>query len=356
MTAPITPVSFAPRTTAPGMLAATAASRLATRDFGETNAEAFALALELGADSPVPGSGSTRDLWEALATVAATDLGIARVVEPHLDALSILAEAGRTGLATGGAGAGCVWGVFAAEGGPDPLLASADDDAWFLSGTKPWCSLAGQVGAALITAATASGDRRMFAVDLSQDGISVSADAWVARGLVEIPSGPVHFDAVPVVAVGEPGWYLSRPGFSWGGIGVAACWFGGAVGIARTVFDAVAARPDAGPLLHMHLGAIDEALESARLALFDATARIDSGTLDASEGRLLAKRVRATVARTVEDVIVRAGHALGPAPLALDAVHAKRVADLTLYVRQHHAEKDLASLGEAISREERAPW
>jgi hypothetical protein len=37
-------------------------------------------------------------------------------------------------------------------------------------------------------------------------------------------------------------------------------------------------------------------------------------------------------------------------------VHAKRVADLQLYVRQHHAEKDDASLGAVLAERERAPW
>jgi hypothetical protein len=40
------------------------------------------------------------------------------------------------------------------------------------------------------------------------------------------------------------------------------------------------------------------------------------------------------------------GRALGPAPLATDREHAQRVADLTVYLRQHHAERDLARLGE----------
>ena len=36
-------------------------------------------------------------------------------------------------------------------------------------------------------------------------------------------------------AVGEPGWYLDRPGFAWGGIGVAAVWYGATVAVARRV-------------------------------------------------------------------------------------------------------------------------
>ncbi|MWJ20529.1 SAM-dependent methyltransferase, partial [Clavibacter michiganensis subsp. michiganensis] len=61
------------------------------------------------------------------------------------------------------------------------------------------------------------------------------------------------------------------------------------------------------------------------------------------------KRVRAVVARAVDDTLTHVAHALGPAPLAQDADHAKRVADLGLYVRQHHAERDDASLGGALA-------
>jgi hypothetical protein len=43
--------------------------------------------------APVPGAGRTADLWRALATLAAHDLGAARAVEPHLDAIAILSQA-----------------------------------------------------------------------------------------------------------------------------------------------------------------------------------------------------------------------------------------------------------------------
>jgi hypothetical protein len=54
------------------------------------------------------------------------------------------------------------------------------------------------------------------------------------------------------------------------------------------------------------------------------------------------------VADTVDEVILRAGHALGPGPLATEGEHAGRVSDLTLYVRQHHAERDAAALGRSV--------
>jgi hypothetical protein len=47
----------------------------------------------------------------------------------------------------------------------------------------------------------------------------------------------------------------------------------------------------------------------------------------------------------VELTLRHVAHALGPRPLGFDPVHVRRVADLELYVRQHHAERDLAALG-----------
>ena len=63
------------------------------------------------------------------------------------------------------------------------------------------------------------------------------------------------------------------------------------------------------------------------------------------QARYRAESVRATVVAAAEEIVTRVGHALGPAPLALDAEHARRVADLQVFLRQHHAERDLAALG-----------
>ena len=97
-------------------------------------------------------------------------------------------------------------------------------------------------------------------------------------------------------------------------------------------------------------------VQAARSALAEAAAAVDAGEATGAAGSLLAKRVRGVVARAAEDTLVRAGHALGPAPLALDAAHAKRVADLQLYVRQHHAARDENSLGRAVAAGGVAPW
>lgn len=323
-------------------------------------AGALRLAVDLtsrGGAAPVPGAGRTADLWRALATLAAHDLGAARAVEPHLDAIAILtqaADAGEAGEPTRASSESArSWGVFAAEvpgarleASSAPSEPSGDEPGWTLSGEKGWCSLAGVLDSALVTAWVGD-ERRLFAVDLQQPGVEVVEGAWHARGLVEIPSGPVRFDRVAARPVGAPGWYLERPGFSWGGIAVAACWYGGAVGVARTLHRSVQRRePD--PFTAAALGAVDERLSDARRALAEAAELVDAGEATGDAGRLLAKRVRATVAHVADDVLTRVGRALGPAPLVADAAHAKRVADLELYLRQHHADADDASLGRQL--------
>jgi hypothetical protein len=49
-------------------------------------------------------------------------------------------------------------------------------------------------------------------------------------------------------------------------------------------------------------------------------------------------------------VLGRVGHALGAGPLGHDGDHARRVADLTVYLRQHHAERDLEQLGRLVAK------
>lgn len=208
----------------------------------------------------------------------------------------------------------------------------------------------------MITAFVPSGERRLFAIDLRAGGITLSTDRWVSRGLSEIPSVGIALANVAGRPVGDTGWYLTRPGFEWGGMGVAACWYGGAVGLARTVFAAVSERDDQD-LLMAGLGRIDEQLTAARTALAHA-----AGLVDGEQGRrrevmrVAAKRVRAVVARACEDVLATSAHVLGPAPLTMDEDHAKRVADLQVYVRQHHGERDLAALGRALVTDGPAPW
>ena len=149
--------------------------------------------------------------------------------------------------------------------------------------------------------------------------------------------------------VGPPGGYTNRPGFSHGGVGVAACWYGGARAVARTLLSAAAKR-DVGPHALAHLGAVDLGLRAARAALGQAADEIDADPGDLrGDGPLRALRVRALTEAVATDVLARTGRALGAGPLGHDEAHSRAVADLTVYLRQHHAERDLARLGELVA-------
>jgi alkylation response protein AidB-like acyl-CoA dehydrogenase len=311
----------------------------ACRECGEDAGAAIKLSEHYGRLLPPPGGGQTAQRWAVLTAAGEHNLTVARVLEAHSDALAILAEAGEP-VPDG------TWGVFAAEAAPHRLEARGQDGRVVLTGVKPWCSLAAFLDAALVTAHV--GDRRqLFRVSLRDP--SVTADppqAWVARGLRNVTSAAVRFDETPAEPVGGPGWYLERPGFAWGGMGVAACWHGGARGLRATLAAASAGRT--GELAALHVGIVDAELHASEAVLAVAAALIDAGKAEGTAGELLDLRVRAVVANAVERTIQQVGHALGPAPLAFDEDHARRVADLELYVRQHHAERDLARLGSSV--------
>lgn len=315
----------------------------------------LALATDAGAAAPRPGGGRTAFLWELLASVTAVDVAAGRILEPHLDAGAILAQAAAPpGEQQPGAGCAVVgfegtWGVFAAEG--PGLALNAEDHAAgvVLTGSKPWCSIAAQLDHAVVTAHLDGGGRAAFAVDLHDAGVSFADPEWTSLGLREIPSGTVHFASVPAVPLGGDGWYYRRPGFAWGGMGVAACWLGGAVAVARGYLDALQKSADAGrepdQLALAHLGEIDRTLAGLTQYLARTAARIDAGELSGPGAWSEALRIRGSVATAVERIQALVSQNLGPGPLAFDRRYGKRMADLALYIRQHHAMRDDAQLG-----------
>jgi alkylation response protein AidB-like acyl-CoA dehydrogenase len=308
----------------------------------QRTAIAFVSAVESGRlDVPLPGSGRTGERWAAFAGLAEEDLSLARLGEGHADAVAILAELNGPMPRPGSR-----WGVWAANPPGPNVTASRQGGAWVLRGTKQYCSGARTCTHALVTAA-AGEEPRLFAVAV--DDLEPDEGSWPATGMAGSDTLDVGFPAVAAEPVGPPGGYTSRPGFSHGGVGVAACWYGGARGVARTLLRAAAKR-DVGPHALAHLGAIDIALHAARAALDRAADEIDADPGDQrGEGPLRALRVRSLTEAAASDVLARTGKALGAGPLSHDESHSRAVADLTVYLRQHHAERDLARLGELVA-------
>jgi alkylation response protein AidB-like acyl-CoA dehydrogenase len=295
---------------------------------------------------PLPASGRTAERWQRLAMLAEEDIVAARIGEAHVDAVAIIDELGGKPPDSGQ-----LWGVWAAEA-PDAVLKANDtgEGSFTLSGTKVWCSGAGFCTHALVTARIDNGKRGLFAVRITDPAVKPLPSTWWNAGMAGSDTRPVQFSNAHAVAVGDPGDYLSRPGFWHGAIGVAACWLGGARRVASPLYRC-ASGESADAYSLAHLGAVDAALAAGEAILDSAAARIDADPFDrAGIAQLLARRARTVVEHAVDEAITRTGRALGPGPLCQDGRHAQRVADLTIYIRQSHAERDLAELGRLAGR------
>ena len=299
---------------------------------------------------PRPGAGATAARFRVLAEIAARDLSLARLAEGHTDALAILHEARRE--ARQGA-----YGVWAAEPPDARVRAERTPHGWVLRGTKRYASGARGIARALVTAEASDGGR-LFDVALSDAGVRAVPDTWLAVGMAATDSVDVTFDGVVVPedgAVGAPGFYLARHGFWRGAVGVAACWFGGALGAYRMLHARMAGAPaSANEHQLAHLGAIAASIDTMQHALDGAAAAIDAEPADLAEAvRERAARRRALLVRQVveqgcQEVLARVGRASGSSALVHDREHARRAADLVVYLRQHHAERDLVALGRVV--------
>jgi alkylation response protein AidB-like acyl-CoA dehydrogenase len=295
----------------------------------------------------LPGSGRTAERFRRLGELAGENLTAARIAEAHTDAVAILHELGGKPPERGQ-----LWGVWAAES-PEAALTAvvAPNGDFVLDGTKSWCSGADICTHALATAQLGGGHRGLFAVDLANANIRALPSTWWNAGMAGSDTRSVRFAHARAVLIGEPGQYLQRAGFWHGAIGVAACWFGGARAVAGPLYER-AGGGSQDPHLLAHLGAVDAALAAAEAMLSAAADRIDADPFDhAHSAQLLARRTRAVVEHAVDEAITRTGRALGPVPLCSDQVHAQRVADLLIYVRQSHAERDLAELGKLCGQQ-----
>jgi alkylation response protein AidB-like acyl-CoA dehydrogenase len=292
---------------------------------------------------PLPASGYTAERWQRLALLAEDNIVAARIAEAHADAVAILHELGGKPPESDQ-----LWGVWAAES-PDAVLIATTvgggGGAVTLSGTKVWCSGAGFCTHALVTARIGDGQQGLFAVTVTEPAVKALPATWWNAGMAGSDTRPVQFTNAHAVAVGDPRDYLDRPGFWHGAIGVAACWLGGARRVAGPLYRCAASESaDAHSLAH--LGVVDAALAAGDAMLATAAAQIDADPFDQTHtAQLLARRARTVAEHAADEAITRTGRALGPGPLCQDGRHAQRVADLTIYIRQSHAERDLAELG-----------
>lgn len=327
--------------------------------YADTNAlgECLQALVHEGLDQlPLPAKGQTLERWHGLACVAGHDVGLCKLYEGHTDALAIMAELGALPPASGS-----TWGMWAAEPpqarvsitGKNGLgKGSRRSQGVRLEGRKAWCSGAAVLSHALITAWDDQNRQQLVAVLLDQPGVNVTADGWRAVGMGATGSVDVQFDRALGQAIGAPGDYLSRPGFWHGGIGIAACWYGAACALAHHLQLHTQQHPE--PHALAHLGAADAALHSAASVLRSSGRCLDDWPT--ADAEWIARRSRAVIESAAEQVILHVGRALGAGPYCKDSHFARLMADLPVFLRQSHAERDLAVLGQLTCHSPTRMW
>jgi hypothetical protein len=279
--------------------------------------DAFARLRRAGALTPPP----TRvEEWGLVRAVAKADGSVGRLLEGHLNACERL-ELDRVDIADGLLG---VWGAPPGPGEGEPAYIAGDGT---LHGTKVFCSGAGGLDGALVTA---SG--HLVYVDLFAQ-VEVDRDWYRAGGMRASESHRVTFHGAPVRATLRA--LTTEPYFSGDAIRTAAAWAGIADAAAEAALENIAADADdlrahaAGRIITAQ-GTIDRWFEHAVL----------SHDLPA-----ISVPLRIAVADAGAAILEHAARACGSRPFAAGTVLDRARRDFELFVLQHRLDPMLAKLG-----------
>lgn len=310
---------------------------------GDYRTAARGLLTHIHAHVPPMGDGQSEVRLNFLTTVARRDLSLARLIEGHLDATQILREAQRPVVDEK------LYAIWASGGPEDTLQITQSDSnsrATELTGRKPFCSGSDIVDRALIYISPSEQlvDVNMRGAD-RREHLTFDGELWKASAFSETHTWTVIFHGLLITKddyVGGNKWYFQRPGFCLGALAPAACWAGGAMALVdsarqRTLKDGHA---------KAHLGAMVASTCSMQSLLKWGAEKIDIDPTNKSGSMFpLALLVRHHIERGCTEILDRFGRTLGPRPYAFETDNTRRIAELNLYIRQCHAERDLEELG-----------
>jgi alkylation response protein AidB-like acyl-CoA dehydrogenase len=289
---------------------------------------------------PVPGRGKTAERHRRLFEIGREDLSLAKLAEAHWDALAILAENGREPAPN------ALYAVWASELPGQPLQLKREARSLRVVGRKMFCSGLGIVDRALVT--VGNPDPCLVEIDLKNNANAIEIDTseWKTEAFRATNTGTITFHGIGISGsiIGEPSWYLHRPGFWHGAIGPAACWAGGAAGLLDAAFESK--RDDVHTMAH--LAAIQANVWATKTYLVAAGREIDEPHSDGNAAMVPALRIRHLIEQACTDTLRRFARAYGPHPLTMVGETSRRYHELDLYLRQSPAERDLESLGRAL--------
>ncbi len=285
------------------------------------------------------GAAWTADLSElvpVLVEVGRVDLCLARLVEGHCDALRIIQQA--QGRPRDG-----VYGVWASRSAGTGVEAASVDGGWRLTGELRFASGVDLIDRALVPAWL--GPDHHVLMDIPADAVDPDPESWQTSAMDASRSLTVRLDAesLDTEPLGPTDFYLKRAGFVVGGLCVAAVWTGGAHQVVDVVTTSVRAFTTTSHQLR-RIGMMAQAAWQAQTALDSVVSRLQQLPEEAAAHEI--GLARSAVVGACEVVIDEASRVVGPAGLSRDRRLARAVHDLSIYIRQHHLDAALETLGE----------
>lgn len=281
--------------------------------------------------------------------VGRTDIPLGRLVEGHVDALRILAQAGSDPRP------GVRYGVWASRSAGTGVAAVSDGEEVRLDETIRFAPGAGVLDRALVPVWL--DQQTHLLVDLDVAGLPVDRTDWQTSAMRVSQTHTVRVESVTVPyrdVVGGPGFYLGRPGLPPGGVGVAAVWAGGLARVLDVCVTMLTDRP-VSPVQEARLGRAQlhlvAALTSVRAAGHWLDKLLGGERPDSTLPSALATgcgEARAVVADAVVSALAEVRALAGPVGLAFDPDLGHALDDLGLYVAQLNLDAEAARLGAAL--------
>lgn len=296
-------------------------------------------------ENGVPVAGRSAEL-DDLRAVGYRDLVLGRLIEGHGNALALISRCGterQRVTANAEAAGGALFGVWNTAPADGVRIAATRDGSMELQGRKTFCSGAGIVSRALITARDAEGRSQMLLVPTDRVPVRIDRSSWDPLGMLASDSFAVDFSDVRLDAdarIGELGDYDRQPWFGAGAARFVAVQAGGVARLAHELA-AFAVRRSTGddPVQMTRLGecvvAADTAAHWVR-ASAQAWSAWD-GAPSAEHERTLQTTVdaaRYATERAALDVLERVERGVGARGLLSPEPFAALVRDLRMYLRQ----------------------
>ncbi|MCB8883655.1 acyl-CoA dehydrogenase family protein [Acidisoma cellulosilytica] len=294
-----------------------------------------------------PGRGIKTFLM--LHSLGRISLPLGRLVEAHVNALRIIARYGNPGqmaAAADGVQSGGVFGLWVTDPpGVAGLTMQQDSASLRLTGGKMFCSGAGHIGWAVVTAFDpACQDQRLLLLRLDGSERISPLPAGLA-GMKAAVTGQVDFSGriLPVeTMIGQPGDYLREPDFSAGAWRSSAVALGGLFRLTALLRDQLKARGRADdPHQRARFGQVLMAHETGRLWLHRAAVMAEN--LEAHPDEIVATvgLARLAVERACLDGIELVHRSLGLSAFLSDNPVERLTRDLQTYLRQPAADEVL---------------